>query len=46
MNDLLIYIRYKNKLWGKYININFEDIERIANIALKDFKEKKIYIYK
>ncbi|KAG4103258.1 ATP-dependent DNA helicase [Neocallimastix lanati (nom. inval.)] len=33
---------YKNKLWGKYINISFDDIERIANIAFKNFKNKKI----
>ncbi|ORX57724.1 ATP-dependent DNA helicase [Piromyces finnis] len=33
---------YKNKLWGKYININFEEIERIAKITLQSFKNKKI----
>jgi ATP-dependent DNA helicase Q4 len=33
---------YKNKLWRKYINISFDDIERIANIAFKNFKNKKI----
>ncbi|ORX63342.1 hypothetical protein BCR32DRAFT_273462 [Anaeromyces robustus] len=33
---------YKNNLWGKYVNINFEDIERIANIVIQNFKDKKI----